>query len=210
MTPSVFAAEKHSEAARATQRATIFSASAIAGGVVGGPIGLFVGAIGGALIAGKGREDIAPQKDLDAAHQEIAALSSHLQQKNQAIVKLESRRLQTLEFQVIFTTGEDLLSKRDTRRIKSLANYLQENKELKVRLDGYADPRGTDEYNSGLSHERAKTVSSALVELGIEKNRVEIFFHGASDNDSQDSYAVQRRVNIEIYNSNPTEGLVSN
>lgn len=210
ITPSVFAAEKHSESARVAQRATIFSASAIAGGVVAGPVGLIVGAIGGAFIAEKGKEDIAPQKNLDTAHQEIATLSSHLQQKNQEIAQLESSRLQTLEFQIMFPTGKDLLSKRAARRIKSLANYLKENKELRVRLDGYADPRGTDEYNNGLSHERAKSVSNALTQLGIDKDRVETFFHGANDNDNLDSYAIQRRVNIEIYNATPAEGLVSN
>jgi peptidoglycan-associated lipoprotein len=45
---------------------------------------------------------------------------------------------------------------------------------VKIRVDGCADPRGTNEYNFGLGMRRADTVRAFLVSLGIALDRIEV------------------------------------
>jgi outer membrane protein OmpA-like peptidoglycan-associated protein len=51
-------------------------------------------------------------------------------------------------------------------------SVLKKNKTLSVNIDGYADSRGTEQYNIGLSGRRANAVKSYLIENGISKSRI--------------------------------------
>lgn len=51
-------------------------------------------------------------------------------------------------------------------------NVLKKNKDLAVKINGYADCRGTDAYNNNLSLKRANAVKNYLIENGISKNRI--------------------------------------
>jgi len=185
------------------QRVTTFTAAAVAGGIAGGPIGLVIGAIGGALLDNQSKKAIATKDELIMAEQEVALLESTIDAQEEQVNDLESRIAQRLEFQVMFPTGDDQLSFQDIKRIESLAKYLDENQQLTIRLDGHADPRGTDEYNNVLSSERAKTVAQALIERGVEASRIHIHSHGSdfatTIEANRDNYAFERRVNIEVY-----------
>jgi peptidoglycan-associated lipoprotein len=54
------------------------------------------------------------------------------------------------------------------------AEWLREWSSVKVRIDGCADPRGTNEYNFGLGMRRADTVRAFLVSQGIALDRIEV------------------------------------
>ena len=54
----------------------------------------------------------------------------------------------------------------------ALVRELRENPRLSVDLEGYADPRGTYEYNVALSQRRVEAVRRHLVEQGIELPRI--------------------------------------
>jgi peptidoglycan-associated lipoprotein len=49
---------------------------------------------------------------------------------------------------------------------------------VKVRIEGAADPRGTNEYNLGLGRRRSETVRDYLVSQGIAANRFEVVSTG--------------------------------
>ena len=74
-------------------------------------------------------------------------------------------------------------------------------------LHGYADPRGTEDYNEVLSHYRAISVKDALELAGVDYSRISITAHGANrpktPQDNADTYALERRVDIEIVNPQP-------
>lgn len=118
------------------------------------------------------------------------------------IAELEQDTLGRLELQVLFGTGEDQLSRVDRERLEGLSNYLLKNPKLRVKLDGHADRRGTDEYNNVLSRERALAVKAALVESGISDERIQIVAHGSSLSNAaagdQNGYARDRRVVINL------------
>lgn len=187
------------------ETAALFTTS-ILGAAAAGPFGFVAGAMGGTWIAGnvkQANEAVSLRESLTDANRQteldrnrIAALESDLDQVNDALAS-------KLEFQVLFATGKDELIEDDLIRLNMLAGYLLRNDHLQVRLDGYADPRGTDEYNNVLAMYRAENVAAALNEMGVPKSRIEIFHHGAVSTPTAslptDAYALQRRVDIQVY-----------
>jgi len=184
------------------QRVSTFSATTIAGALAGGPLGMIAGAVGGAYLSEQSKHGFETREALILR---VNNLEKSLDNKENDITQLENRIVHKLEFHVMFATGEDELSLQEIERIRSLTKYLQQNPELKVRLDGHSDPRGTDEYNNILSAERAKSVAVTLIENGIEESRIEVHSHGSSFATSgkanRDQYAFQRRVNIKVFSN---------
>jgi outer membrane protein OmpA-like peptidoglycan-associated protein len=115
---------------------------------------------------------------------------------------LEEEVVAKLTFQILFATGSDTLSEIDMQRVHALATHLNRNPELRVVLDGYADPRGTDEYNNVLARERARAVKDALEVLGVAPDRIRYQGHGnrfsRADKGDEEAYRLERRVDITL------------
>ena len=207
LTAQTTLAETHQQGKKELKGAAFFTGGAAVGALAGGPAGLIVGAIGGALYDIKDNKAKDTQLALQNASEEIDVLEYRIDAQSAKISKLESKAIKKLEFQVRFATGNDELTFDDKQRLASLTHYLHENQDLKVRLDGYADPRGTDEYNNVLSSERAKTVATLLKESGIDESRIDIYYHGAAQalsSKNWEDYARERRVNIEVFKPSST------
>ncbi|MFL0810763.1 MAG: OmpA family protein [Agarilytica sp.] len=191
-----------------------FAASATAGALIGGPLGMFIGAIGSAFIIEKNQENFDESARLS---QEVHDMEHQLISQEIAMQNMQESMAKKLEFLVMFATGDDGLSFEDEQRIASLAKFLNKNAKLRIRLDGYADPRGTDEYNNVLSSERARTVADLLQDYGVAPDRIDLNAHGANFATApskhglhtlEDQYAFKRRVNIEVYDEQ--EAMASN
>jgi peptidoglycan-associated lipoprotein len=50
--------------------------------------------------------------------------------------------------------------------------------ELRIRVNGHADARGSDEYNLALAMRRAAAAKRYLTQRGVEEGRIEIVSHG--------------------------------
>ena len=72
--------------------------------------------------------------------------------------------------------------------------------QLKVRVDGYADPRGTVDANLKLSEERANAVRDLFLAAGISNEVLEVNAYGKSQSVAADSdgYALERRVRLTL------------
>ncbi len=57
-------------------------------------------------------------------------------------------------------------------RIQVNADYLKEAKDVKIRIEGNCDPKGTREYNLALGEKRALSAKKYLINLGIEADRI--------------------------------------
>ena len=68
-------------------------------------------------------------------------------------------------------------------RMNSAANLLksEEAAEFTVKVEGNTDEWGTDEYNYALGLKRGKTVKDALIDRGVDGNRVVIVSYGESN-----------------------------
>lgn len=72
----------------------------------------------------------------------------------------------------------------------------------RMRLVGYADPRGESEYNLVLGGERASSVKSFLVRTGVAAERIETTSRGEMEAKGHDeaTWAKDRRVDVRLAN----------
>jgi len=58
------------------------------------------------------------------------------------------------------------------------AEWLRENSDVTVTIEGHCDARGTNEYNLALGDRRAESAKSFLVDLGIAASRITTISYG--------------------------------
>jgi sortase system peptidoglycan-associated protein len=111
-----------------------------------------------------------------------------------------SETLDGLQGDVLFRTGSAEITPEIAHQIEVLAQAVAKSPELKVRVDGYADPRGSADDNLKLSQARANAVRDLFLAAGIDETVLEVNAYGksqsvASDNDG---YALERRVRLTL------------
>ncbi len=79
---------------------------------------------------------------------------------------------------VYFYTDQYDLNTEATIELYELANLMKENTALKIEISGYADERGSDEYNQRLSERRSKAVVDYLVSKGVNRDKLVIYNFG--------------------------------
>lgn len=109
---------------------------------------------------------------------------------------------------VLFDLNRSELKPAGMRDVQNLAQFLRDNPDRKVIIEGYTDSTGSDSYNQSLSERRAMSVKSALVRMGVEPSRLVTQGYGkeypVADNNSQSGRAMNRRVEVTISNdANP-------
>ena len=105
---------------------------------------------------------------------------------------------------VLFDLDKAELKPAGMRGIQKLAEFLNENPERKVVVEGYTDSTGSDSYNQQLSERRAQSVRRALTHAGVDPQRIQAVGYGeqypVASNDSPSSRAMNRRVEVTISN----------
>lgn len=109
---------------------------------------------------------------------------------------------------VLFDLNRSELKPGGMRNVQQLSQFLQENPERKVIIEGHTDSTGSDSYNQSLSERRAMSVKSALVRMGVDPSRLVTQGYGKeypiADNSSAAGRAQNRRVEVTISNdANP-------
>src|SRR3990172_10358511 len=59
------------------------------------------------------------------------------------------------------------IKERDRETLKSLAEWLLKNKDVKIQIEGHCDERGSNDYNLALGERRAHSVKQYLLTLGV-------------------------------------------
>jgi outer membrane protein OmpA-like peptidoglycan-associated protein len=105
---------------------------------------------------------------------------------------------------VLFDTGKAELKAGSQRVIDQIAHFLDENPERQVQVEGFTDSQGPDEYNQRLSQRRADAVAAAIVQRGVEAERVRALGYGeefpVASNANAGSRQLNRRVEIVVSN----------
>ena len=101
---------------------------------------------------------------------------------------------------VYYDFDQSTLSAADRKLVEAHAQYLRQHPDLKVRVEGNADERGSKEYNLALGQRRAESVTKAMEILGVHEQRVEAVSYGeekpkATGHD-ENSWAENRRSDI--------------
>ena len=114
-----------------------------------------------------------------------------------------NENLQVLYFE--FDSYE--LNSESLQKLQVAAEFLGVEQQLRIRLDGHADERGTTEYNMALGEKRAQAVQAVLVRLGVDNRRIETTSFGrerpANPNcsgnlESDPCHALNRRVEYTV------------
>ena len=103
---------------------------------------------------------------------------------------------------VLFGTDLSRLTADGMRSAQKLADVLQQNPQRRVMVEGFADSTGAADYNQGLSERRATAVRTALLDMGVARDRIEVRGYGESfpvaANDSAGNRQLNRRVEIVL------------
>jgi outer membrane protein OmpA-like peptidoglycan-associated protein len=125
---------------------------------------------------------------------------THQVQTVQSAKQDASGVLDGLQGDVLFRTGSAEITPEIAHQIEMLAQAVAKSPALKVRVDGYADPRGTVETNLKLSEARANAVRDLFLAAGISDEVLEVNAYGKSQSVAADSdgYALERRVRLTL------------
>ena len=200
------------------------------GAAAAGPVGAMIGMFAGALLGHRYHEqrvanrslatqnhDLAARNDalaasLSRSEEERRGLAGRLDLATQSLAATRAQRAELdrtvqlsddIETDVAFRTADasiNGLQLSALRKIGALAASLPPG--AKVRIDGYADPRGPATLNDDLSLRRAEAVALALEQAGVSQDRMLIAAHGSSESTSPrgdlDAYAFDRRVTVQL------------
>jgi outer membrane protein OmpA-like peptidoglycan-associated protein len=207
-------------AAKASKEENIgVGTGAVVGALAGGPIGFFIGAAIGAKVGDTMHEKSSTidslsgtlqqsQSDARALNNEFDSLSAELERLRE-IDRPELVNLMQagIAMDLLFRTDEHVLADTTGGRLAELAGELATMSDIRVQLDGFADERGDSDYNLKLSQKRVEFVREQLVAAGVDPSRIQVSAHGEApaQDDSVDSYALERRVSLKLFidNSRP-------
>ena len=178
------------------------------GALAGGPFGAVIGAATGAVLGDRYHRQQEEKKALAADLSQTEAVRSQLQgdltltREQGAKLGMAVDRSRDLETAVAFRTGDSNVSDDDVVRLQKMGALAGAVGNVKVRVSGFADPRGSQKLNEALSERRADAVAHVLIQAGVDPTRVVIEAHGAADSKSAegdlDGYAFERRVTVKI------------
>ncbi len=194
----------------------------VVGALAGGPVGFIVGAAGGAIIGDKLHRDAETVEALTWALDESTGEASRLRYSlavaNEDRVRLDAelKRIagspeaqivellrRGVEIDVLYRTDEFETPALARTHLGELGVQLANVPGARIRLDGYADPRGDARYNLALSKRRAAAVREVLLATGMREEQIEVIAHGSivalDDIGHRDDLALERRVNVRLY-----------
>lgn len=201
-------------AARSSKEEAIgIGSGAVIGAAAGGPVGFFIGAALGAKLGdtwhGKNTELAELQTSLASSRGSITrleididTLSAELERlRDVARPELVNLMQAGIAMDLLFRTDETVLADDLDSRLMRLAGTLASMPEIRIQLDGFADERGDEKYNFGLSEKRVDFVRTRLVTAGVAPERIAASAHGESTaaDDSIDSLALERRVSVRLF-----------
>jgi peptidoglycan-associated lipoprotein len=87
-----------------------------------------------------------------------------------------------------------------TAMLQAHAQYLAQNQNVQVRLEGHADERGSREYNIGLGERRAQAVRRVLMLQGAAQTQTTTVSYGeerpAATGSDEEAWRLNRRVEL--------------
>lgn len=136
------------------------------------------------------------QAQLDARNQQVDILLQKLQAK-----QTERGAVVTLG-DVLFAIDRAELTAAGIQNVQQLGNYLQQNPDRQVVVEGFTDNTGSTDHNLRLSQARADSVRSALVAMGVSPTRITTHGFGkdypVASNATADTRTLNRRVEVTI------------
>ena len=113
---------------------------------------------------------------------ELLTVQNQLNEARNKQAETSGKTINILESVVAFRFNQSDVESSQMPSIEHVANYLKNNPNANITINGYASPEGTEEYNMALSQRRADAVKALLVDkYGIAASRINTVGHGIGD-----------------------------
>lgn len=172
---------------------------AVIGGAYGGNTGAWIGGLIGAGLGGLAGYQVGSYMDRQEA--ELNAALEESRANNQASIERDRENtdvlLATFKGDVFFDFDSAAMKPGAYAEIDRVAPILQKYDHTAIQVEGHTDQIGTEAYNQRLSEQRADSVKNALIQRGIDPNRIRAVGFGESQPISSDN-AMNRRVTLRI------------
>ncbi len=113
---------------------------------------------------------------------ELLTVQNQLNEARNKQAETSGKTINILESVVAFRFNQSDVESSQMPSIEHVANYLKNNPDANITINGYASPEGTEEYNMALSQRRADAVKALLVDkYGIAASRINTVGHGIGD-----------------------------
>jgi len=108
----------------------------------------------------------------------------------------------TIANMIYFDLDESTITDDSRAALEAKAPILLRHPNMRIRISGHADERGSDEYNLALGLRRAAEAKRYLAALGIGEDRIEIVTFGeerpAVQGHTEEAWALNRRAEFEV------------
>ncbi|HVW68723.1 MAG TPA: OmpA family protein [Steroidobacteraceae bacterium] len=185
------------------------------GAAAGGPVGAILGAAAGGWLGDRYHKKAVANESLEAnlgqsesqrtvLAQDVTTLNASLVEARQKSDQLDLALKKTDELQtdVSFRTNDSSVNPQALAPLQKIGALAASMPDVKVRVAGFADSRGSDEVNDALSRHRAEAVAEVLAQAGVPKDRMIVEGHGKSESTAMDGdldgYALDRKVTVRL------------
>ena len=151
--------------------------------------------------------DKARQDSIDAANAAAAAEAERLRRQHEAdslaaLARAGDEVRSTLASMIHFDLDKSNIRSDDMGALDQKVAILQANPDLRIRVGGHCDERGSDEYNLALGNRRAQSAKQYLVSHGIDAGRIETQSWGEErplvDGHDESAWSQNRRAEFEV------------
>jgi outer membrane protein OmpA-like peptidoglycan-associated protein len=141
-------------------------------------------------------------REAEAAKREAVQARSSAESMAQQLAMLQAEQTQrgmvmTLS-DVLFDTGAATLKPGADLAIDRIADFLQQNPQTRIIIEGHTDSQGSETYNEELSQRRGRAVSEALASRGISGERVQVRGRGEAYPVASNTTAAGRQQNRRV------------
>lgn len=123
------------------------------------------------------------------------------QQKREEQEKKEAIR-NFRDVNIYFSFDSSEISGEARSILEEKSQWLMENRDAKITVEGHCDERGTTQYNLALGERRAESVKTYLVALGVDSSRISTISYGeerpAVEGSGEEAWSKNRRAEFII------------
>jgi len=121
---------------------------------------------------------------------------------NVAIERARAEMINTLAQEIFFDFDQFDIRSQDMAVLDAKAALMSRNNQVRIRIAGHADERGSDEYNLVLGNRRALAAKAYLERKGVDGSRIDVISYGeerpADPSATEAAWARNRRGAFEV------------
>ncbi|TVP76762.1 MAG: peptidoglycan-associated lipoprotein Pal [Gemmatimonadales bacterium] len=148
------------------------------------------------------QEDPGPDLDSLRAWEDSVQRAAEAAAEAERMAQLQAEARATLEEMVFFEYDESRITPQAEQVLRQKVAILEASPQVRLRLEGHTDERGSGEYNQALGSRRAESVREFFVQMGVDANRFETTSYGEErplvNRSDEEAWAQNRRVEFVI------------